>query len=245
MNDKPNIFLSSLGDLFSSRVLLVSLFSFVLTIAFFIVSIFFLFGSIESLAQWFVAWMGSFEQTIEQNWLLGFISLIFITKAIVGILVVVTSTLVVYYLFLMVYSFIIGLFAGYFIKEIGQKYYPDVSMHGINIFSYLYFSSKTLLFGILLLIILFPLVFIPLLNLILLIPVYYIFHKMLVLEVSAEINVREEYLRLKKGYSGELRGISLVCFGVTLIPIAGVLIYPLYVIVMSHFIFQKTRELRG
>ncbi|MDD4505623.1 MAG: hypothetical protein PHE60_04540, partial [Sulfurospirillaceae bacterium] len=91
MNDKPSIFLASLEDLFSSRVLLVSLFSFILTIAFFVITLFFLFGSIESLTQWFVAWMGSFEQTIEQNWLLGFISLIFITKAIVGILVVVTS----------------------------------------------------------------------------------------------------------------------------------------------------------
>jgi len=68
---------------------------------------------------------------------------------------------------------------------------------------------------------------------------------MLVLEVSAEVNVREEYLRLKKSYSSELRGLSLVCFGVTLVPILGVIIYPLYVIVMSHFIFQKTRELRG
>jgi len=245
MNDKPNIFLSSLGDLFSSRVLLVGLVSFVLTIVFFVITLFFLFGSIESLAQWFVGWMGSFEHTIEQNWLLGFISLIFITKAIVGILVFVTSTLAVYYLFLMVYSFIIGLFAGFFIKEIGQKYYPDVTMNGINLFSYLFFTSKTLLVGILLLIVLFPLVFIPLLNLVLLIPVYYIFHKMLVLEVSAEVNVREEYLRLKKIYSSELRGLSVVCFCVTLIPILGVIIYPLYVIVMSHFIFQKTRELRG
>lgn len=245
MNDKPNIFLASLGDLFSSRVLLVSLFSFVLTVIFFVITLFFFFGSIESLAQWFVSWMGSFEQTIEQNWLLGFISLIFITKAIVGILVFVTSTLVVYYLFLMVYSFIIGLFAGFFIKEIGQKYYPDVALNGINLFSYLFFTGKTLLVGILLLIVLSPLVFIPLLNLVLLVPVYYIFHKMLVLEVSAEVNVREEYLRLKRAYSGELRGLSFVCFGVTLIPILGVLIYPLYVIVMSHFIFQKTRDLRG
>lgn len=245
MNDKPSIFLSSLEDLFSSRVLLVSLFSFILTIAFFVVTLFFLFGSIESLTQWFVAWMGSFEQTIEQNWLLGFISLIFITKTIVGILVVVTSTVVVYYLFLMVYSFIIGLFAGFFIKEIGQKYYPDVPMHGIDLFSYLFYTAKALFIGLLLLVVLSPLLLIPLLNLILFIPVYYIFHKMLVLEVSSAINVRAEYLSLKKRYRGELRGLSLVCFGVTLIPIAGVLIYPLYVIVMSHFIFQKTRELRG
>ena len=245
MNAKPNIFLSSLGDLFSSRVLLVSLFSFILTIAFFVITLFFLFGSIESLSQWFVAWMGSFEQTIAQNWLLGFISLIFITKAIVGILIFVTSTLVVYYLFLMVYSFIIGLFAGFFIKEIGQKYYPDVSMNGINLFAYLFYTSKALFIGLLLVLVLSPLLLIPLLNLLLFIPVYYIFHKMLVLEVSATINVKDEYLSLKRRYSGELRGISLVCFGVTLIPIAGVLIYPLYVIVMSHFIFQKTRELRG
>ena len=245
MNNKPNIFASSLEDLFSSRVLLVSLFSFVLTIAFFVITLFFLFGSIESLSQWFVAWMGSFEHTIEQNWLWGFISLIFITKAVVGILIFFTSSLVVYYLFLIVYSFIIGLFAGFFIKEIGQKYYPDVPMKSINLFTYLFYTSKALFIGMLLLVVLSPLLLIPLLNLVLFIPVYYIFHKMLVLEVSASINLQEEYLSLKKRYRSELRGISLVCFGVTLVPIAGVLIYPLYVIVMSHFIFQKTRELRG
>lgn len=244
MNTNPNILTSSLEDLFSSRVLLVSLFSFVLTIAFFVITLFFLFGSIESLSQSFVTWMGSFEQRIEQNWLWGFISLIFLTKAVVGILIFFTSSLVVYYLFLMVYSFIIGLFAGFFIKEIGQKYYPDVAMKSINLFTYLFYTSKALFIGMLLLVVISPFLLIPLLNLVLFIPVYYIFHKMLVLEVSASINLQEEYLSLKKRYRSELRGISLVCFGVTLVPIAGVLIYPLYVIVMSHFIFQKTRELR-
>jgi len=241
----PNLFLASLGDFFSPRVLLVTLVSFIVTIVFFIVCLFFLFGSIEFFAQWFVGMMNGFEHTIEQNWLLSFISLIFITKAIVGILVFFTSFIVVYYLFLMVYSLIVGLFCSYFINEIGQKYYPDVERSGINFFTNLFLIAKTFLVGEFLFLVLSPLAFIPLLNLALFFPIYYIFHKMLVLDVASVINSSAEYGKIKKDNGGELKGITLIFFALTIIPIVGVLIYPLYVIVMSHFIFRKTRDLRS
>ena len=241
----PNIFITSLGDFFSPRVLLVTLISFILTIVFFIVCLFFLFGSIEFFSQWFVGMMGNFENTIEQNWLLSFISLIFITKAIVGILVFFTSFIVVYYLFLMVYSLIVGLFCSYFIGEIGQKYYPDVALNGMNLFANFFFIGKTFLVGILLFLLLSPLAFIPVLNLALFLPIYYIFHKMLVLDVASVVNSSAEYMKIKKENSGELKGITLIFFALTVVPIVGVVIYPFYVIVVSHFIFRKTKELRA
>jgi len=240
-----NIFTLALGDTFSPRVLLVSLLSFVLTIIVFIGAIWLLFGGVGALSTWIAQSLQSYEGSVEQSWFLSMISLIFITKTIMAIIFFFTSAMVVYYLFLMVYSVIVGLFAGYFIKEIGSLYYPSVAFRGIGLISYVWIVLKTLLWTMLMFLILSPLVFIPLLNFALLVPVFYLFHKLLVLDVASMINSSEEYKELKSVNAGQMRGISLVCFALTIIPFLGVVIYPYYVIVMSHFLFRKTEGLRA
>lgn len=242
---KTNIFALALGDTLSPRVLLVSLLSFVLTILVFIGAIWLLFGGLGALSAWIAQSLQSFEGSVEQSWFLSMISLIFITKTVVAILFFFTSAMVTYYLFLMVYSVIVGLFAGYFIKEIGSIYYPRVAFSGMGLMSYVWIVLKTLLWTTLMFLLLSPLVFIPLLNFALLVPVFYLFHKLLVLDVASMLNSSEEYKELKRLYAGQMRGISLVCFGLTIIPFLGVVIYPYYVIVMSHFIFRKTEGLRA
>jgi hypothetical protein len=241
---KTNIFALALGDTLSPRVLLVSLVSFILTILVFIGAIWLLFGGMGALTAWITESLQHFEGSIEQSLFLSMVSLIFITKTIVAILFFFTSAMVTYYLFLMVYSVIVGLFAGYFIKEIGSLYYPKVAFMGMGLVSYLWMVFKTLLWTTLMFVLLSPLVFIPLFNFILLVPVFYLFHKLLVLDVSSMVNSTEEYKELKRLYAGQMRGISLVCFALTIIPFLGVVIYPYYVIVMSHFIFRKTEGLR-
>lgn len=235
----------ALGDTMSSRVLWVSFAAFLLTMAFFIVLIWGAFGGIGALSVWIAQSLQGLEGNLEQTWLFSVISLFVITKTLVGVLFFLTSTIVVYYFFLMVYSVMVGLFSGYFIKEIGTIYYPNVETKGIALTSYLWVTAKTLIVTVLLLIVLLPFAFIPVFNFILLIPVFYMFHKLLVLDVSSLLNSKEEYLNLKRRYAGSMRSLSLVCFAITLIPVLGVLIYPYYVIVMSHFIFQKTQELRA
>lgn len=242
---KTNIFALALGDTLSPRVLLVSLLSFVLTIVVFIGAIWLLFGGMGALSAWIAQSLQSFEGSVEQSWFLSMISLIFITKTVVAILFFFTSAMVTYYLFLMVYSVIVGLFAGYFIKEIGSIYYPRVAFSGMGLISYVWIVLKTLLWTTLMFLLLSPLVFIPVLNFALLVPVFYMFHKLLVLDVASMLNSSEEYKELKRLYAGQMRGISLVCFGLTIIPFLGVVIYPYYVIVMSHFIFRKTENLRA
>jgi len=242
---KTNIFALALGDTLSPRVLLVSLLSFILTIVVFIGAIWLLFGGMGALSAWIAQSLQSFEGSIEQSWFLSMISLIFITKTVVAILFFFTSAMVTYYLFLMVYSVIVGLFAGYFIQEIRSIYYPDFAFRGIGLLSYLWMVLKTLLWTTLMFVLLFPLVFIPVLNFALLVPVYYLFHKLLVLDVASMLNSVEEYRELKRLYAGQMRGITLVCFALTVIPFLGVVIYPYYVIVMSHFIFRKTEAFRA
>ena len=244
-SSQTNIFALALGDTLSPRVLLISLLSFVLTILFFMGGIWLIFGGMGALSAWIAQSLASFEGSIEQSWFLSMVSLLFITKTVVAILFFFTSAIVVYYLFLVVYSIIVGLFAGYFIKEIGTLYYPRVALGGIGMMHYGWMVTKTLLWTTVMFILLFPLVFVPVLNFLLLLPIFYLFHKLLVLDVSSVINSTKEYQVLKGLYAGQMRGISLVCFALTVIPFFGVVIYPYYVIVMSHFLFRKTEALRA
>lgn len=241
----PHIFLNALKDVMAPKVLWVSLFSFVATVLFFVGMIFLVFGGIESLSLWIATWLQNVEGNLESNWLLSFLSLIVVAKTVLMVLFFLSSAMAVYYLFLMVYSVIVGFFAGYFIKEIAQTYYPQVVFYGIALPSYLWFLIKILAVSIFLMLLFSPLVFIPLLNIVLLIPVYYLFHKLLVLEVASVMCSNEEYRQIQKKYSGQSRVLSGLCFALTLIPVVGVVIYPYYVIVMSHFLLGKVASLRG
>lgn len=241
----PHIFTLSIKDSFSPSVLWISLFSFVATLIFFAASVYGLFGGVEALSLEVAQWIEGFEGRLENNWLFGFLSFIVIAKTLIMALFFLSSAMVVYYLFLMVYSVFVGFFAGYFIKEVAQRYYPRVQFLGLSLPYYLWTLFKVILLTVVLFIVFSPLLFIPLLNIMLLIPVYYMFHKLLVLEVASSIFSKVEYERLQKKFGGQNRALSALCFALTLIPVVGVIIYPYYVIVMSHFLLGKAEELRA
>jgi hypothetical protein len=240
----PHIFITSLKDALAPNVLWVTLFSFVATILFFVFTIWAIFGGLESLTLFVEAWVQGFENGLEQNWLLKFLSFVVIAKTLIMILFFLSSAMVVYYLFLMVYSIIVGFFAGFFIKEIARHYYPQVSFKGMALTRYVWLLLKAICVTALLFLLFSPLLFIPFLNVMLLIPVFYLFHKLLVLEVASVVHSYEEYQKIQKSYGGHSRALSALCFALTLIPVIGVVIYPYYVIVVSHFLLGKTQSLR-
>ena len=240
----PHLFIISLQDTLKPSVLWVTLFSLFATVCVFIVAIWLVFGGLESLSVIITQWAQNFESSLEKNWLVSLLSLVVVAKTLMMILFFVSSAMVTYYLFLMVYSIIVGFFAGYFIKEIAQKYYPHTTLKGIPLPSYIWLLLKFVAITILLFILFSPLLFVPLLNFMFLIPVFYLFHKLLVLEVSSVVCSRKEYQELQKNYGDQSRIVSALCFALTFIPIIGVMIYPYYVIVMSHFVLGKTQTLR-
>ena len=240
----PHIFANSLKDALSPNVLWVTLLSFIATILFFVGLIWVVFGGVESLTLFVGDWVQGFESGLEQHWLLSFLSFVVIAKTLIMVLFFLSSAMVVYYLFLMVYSVIVGFFASYFIKEIAQKYYPQVRFKGIALPHYVWLLLKAIVVTVLLLILFSPLLFIPVLNIMLLIPVFYLFHKLLILEVASVVHSYAEYKQIQKSYGGQSRALSALCFALTLIPIVGVVIYPYYVIVVSHFLLGKTQALR-
>ena len=103
---------------------------------------------------------------------------------------------------------------------------------------------KTIIVTLILFFVLSPTYFIPALNFLIFLPFYYFFHKTIVFDVSSVINNAKEYKKIKKLNWVELKGKTLFCFLITLIPIIGMLVYPFYVIFIGHYIFNETRELR-
>lgn len=239
------IFALSIKDSLSPSVLWISLFSFIATLIFFAASVWLMFGGVEALSLEVIHWIEGFEGRLERNWFFGFLSFIVVAKTVIMALFFLSSAMVVYYLFLMVYSVFVGFFAGYFIKEVAQRYYPQVHFLGISLPYYLWALVKVILVTFVLFILFSPLLFIPFLNIMLLIPVYYMFHKLLVLEVSSSIYSKAEYEALQKKFGGQNRALSALCFALTLIPVIGVIIYPYYVIVMSHFLLGKANDVRA
>ena len=237
------IFWLSIKDALAPNVLWITLISFVGTILFFVGLIWIAFGGMEALSLSFGAWVQNFENGLENHWLLHFLSLVVIAKTVMMLLFFFSSAMVVYYLFLMVYSIIVGFFAGFFIKEIAKRYYPTVVFKTIALPRYLWVLLKTVMVTALLFFIFSPLMFIPVLNMLLLVPVFYLFHKLLVLEVASAVYSYLEYEQIQKHYGGQTRALSAVCFALTLIPILGVVMYPYYVIVMSHYLLGKAKEL--
>ncbi len=240
----PHIFVIALKDALAPNVLWVTLVSFVLTLLFFMGAIWVLFGGVESFTLLVGAWIQNFEGSLESHWLLSVLSLVVIAKTLIMILFFLSSAMVAYYLFLMVYSIIVGFFAGYFIKDIARKYYPHLAFKGMALPLYAWLLVKTVAVTLLLLLLFSPLLFIPVLNMLVLIPVFYLFHKLLVLEVASVVHSHAEYRQIQKMYGGHSRALSAVCFALTLIPVVGVVMYPYYVIVFSHFLLGKTQALR-
>ena len=241
----PIIFIRALGDVLAPKVLWATLVSCLLTLSFFILVVWVLFGGLDASMVYMTQWLQGIEAGLEHNWLLSFFSLVLVAKTLVSVLFFLSSAMAIYYLFLMVYSIFMGFFAGVFIKDIGERYYPSLKLYGLSLSYYGWVLVKTLLVSLLLLVVFSPLMFIPLLNMLLLIPVFYLFHRLLVLEIVSVLSTKEEYALIQNRFGAQTRLVSALCFAMTLIPIIGVLIYPYYVIVMSHFVYGKTQELRN
>jgi len=232
-------------DFLSSNALWLSLVSFIITT---IISVFFIYlsvdligGSISYLPQGLMENISSF---IEQY---PFLSLVVEHEIVVGIfhiLLYIGLGLVLYYIFFGLYTFVISLFNQVFIKYLRDRHYIDIQLQGMGILYTILFYLKIIVITMLIFIVLIPIYPIPVLNLSILIPFYYFFHKSIVYDISSNINNFTEYKKIKRANKIELRSKSIFMFLLTLIPVIGVILYPFYIYYIGHFIMKETEVLR-
>lgn len=141
---------------------------------------------------------------------------------------------------------IVGFFTPLVVKKLKSRHYPPFVIKGHGSVLYIiWYALKSFLIMILLYILLIPLYFIPILNIIAFnIPAFYFFHKMLVFDVGSTINTKEEYMRINAIVGNQILLRTFLMYLLTMIPFIGVFFPLLFVIYLSHIFMNESIELR-
>jgi hypothetical protein len=141
---------------------------------------------------------------------------------------------------------IVGFFTPLVVKKLKSRHYPPFVIKGHGSVLYIiWYALKSFLIMILLYILLIPLYFIPILNIIAFnIPAFYFFHKMLVFDVGSTINTKEEYMRINAIVGNQILLRTFLMYLLTMIPFIGIFFPLLFVIYLSHIFMNESIELR-
>lgn len=153
--------------------------------------------------------------------------------------------------FILIFSVIIavvvvGFFTPLVVRKLKSRHYPPfvIKGHG-NILEVTLHALYAFLVMVALYIVLIPLYFIPLVNIVAFnLPAYYFFHKMLVFDVGSTINTKKEYKHIKSIVGNQIRVRTFLMYLLTMIPFVGVFFPLLFVIYLSHIFINETVELR-
>ena len=259
MNSENNVLALSIKDLLTGRMLKYSLLPFVLSmlvlyILFFVVAGIGLdqLGSVDvasttTTVQNGVPHTDSFTATLEGTAIIKFLMSSAITSWIASFLVYTIGSFLTLYLSIFVALLVIGFLTPMILKEIQMRHYPDVEMIGhSNIFEALFLTLKWAITMVLLFLVLIPIYFIPLLNIIAFnLPLYYFFHKMITYDVASTICTKDESMRIKFFHASTLRLKTLILYLTSLIPFVIFFASVFYVIYLGHSYFIELRKMRS
>lgn len=234
-------------DTFSPKVIMLSLFSLLLSVLI-VIGILYVLYDKTSISEIFQSFSNTidklFTEFFNNNSAFSFTRKYSIRAYVMRILMYIITIVPLYFVLVFLYGFIISFFIPIFTRDIQKKYYPNINLKSINILYTPIFYIRTIIITILLLLLLIPAYFIPVVNLLIFLPLYYFFHKTLIFDVSGTILTHKEYIKLIDTYSKELKLHTLFCFFITLIPIVGLLLYPFYINYIGHFIIKKVEDMR-
>ena len=188
----------------------------------------------------------SFAATLEGTAIIKFLMSSALTSWIASFLVYTIGTFLTLYFSIFIALLVIGFLTPLILKEIQRRHYNDVEMIGhSNLIEALLLVIKWVFIMIILFIVLVPLYFIPLVNIIAFnFPLYYFFHKMMTYDVSSTICTKEEAMKIKFFHATTLRLKTLGLYLLSLIPFVIFFASVFYVIYLGHSYFQETRRLR-
>jgi len=141
---------------------------------------------------------------------------------------------------------VIGFLTPPILRILQRRHYRDVELVGYgHMGTIVWHVLKTFAIMTGLFILLVPLYFIPVVNMIALnLPFYYFFHKLLVFDVATTITRKTEYAQIHAEHATELRLKTLLLYLISLIPFAVLFTTAFFVIYLGHTIFIQVRPLR-
>ncbi|MDX1296346.1 MAG: EI24 domain-containing protein [Sulfurimonadaceae bacterium] len=169
-----------------------------------------------------------------------------ITSWLLSFIVYTLGSFFVLLLSIIVALFIIGFLTPHILAVIRDRHYSECQIEGFDhIGPMLLFFVKTFAIMILLLIVLMPFYFIPLLNIIAFnLPFYYLFHKLLVYDVASTICTKEEYKKIMYFKGNAIRMKTLMLYIASLVPFVALFGSVFFVIYLGHTFFTEVLKLR-
>ena len=254
-----NIFLLSLKDFLTPKMLKFSLLPFILTAVIIYILFFLIIGiGIEQVMVFDV----NSSQTYMQDGIphtetittklgldqaLSYLMQFALTSWIATFLVYAIGFFIATFASIFIAIIVIGFLTPAIMRELQKRHYPDVELIGFsNLFTALFLVLKWLIIMVLLFIILIPLYFIPFVNIIAFnFPLYYFFHKMLTFDISSTLCTDEEDKKIKYFSKNSIRFKTILLYLLSLIPFTVFFTAVFYVIYLGNTYFLEVKKIRN
>ena len=253
--NEVEIILKSVKDFFTSSMLKIALVPLIVTMIILYVLFFTAadFG-ISSLHEIATASQNGQEVIIDENapfyfvWFTYLIVFLFkysFTSWIAGFLLYTIGTVIVLQASVIFSIIVIGFLTPMILRILHKRYYSHLKLHEYGtVFLSLWVLVKSFLMMIFLFILLIPVYFVPVLNIIAFsIPFYYFFHKLLNFDVSSTILSKEQYKIIYEKEANSFRLRTLFLYFISMIPFAMLFTAVYYIIYLGHAYFIKLDEL--
>lgn len=170
-----------------------------------------------------------------------------ITSWMVSFLVYTLGTIFMMSFSLFITLIVVGFLTPFILKIIQQKHYKELEFKGYgNMFNTFWILIKSFMVMMLLLIVLIPLYFIPVLNIFILnIPFYYFFYKLLNFDITSTLMTKQEeaIIRVQTGNAFHLK--TIVLYLISMIPFIVLFSTVFYVIYLGHGYMIELKKLRA
>jgi len=256
---ETNLFIRSVKDFLTLKMLKYSLLPFILTAIFVYVVFFILIGiGVEQMQVYDVTTTQIYMQDgiphtetitakLGLDGFIKFLTTYAITSWVATFFVYFIGFFVATFASIFVAIIIIGFLTPSIMKELQARHYQDIEMIGYsNIIAALINMIKWSIIMLLLFILLVPLYFIPFVNILAFnLPLYYFFHKMITYDVSSTLCTAEEAKQVKYFAKNSIRAKTLLLYLISLIPFAIFFGAVFYVIYIGNTYFEEVKKIRG
>ncbi len=259
MNQNKSLLLQSMNDFLTPKMLKYALMPFVITMVILYVLFFVMAGmgleqlgtlsiqSSQTTMQNGVTNTENISALLQGSAIIQFLMTHAITSWIVSFLVYSIGGFFVLYVSIFVAVLVIGFLTNPVLRELQQRHYQDVAMLGdSNLVEGIFNMIKWAFIMLLLFLVLIPLYFIPLVNIIALnFPLYYFFHKAITYDIASNICTKEEDKKIKYFNGNAIRMKTLAIYLISLIPFTIFFGAIFYVIYLGHTYFLEARKVRS
>lgn len=243
------VILKSVRDFFTSPMLKIALIPLIVTMiilyAMFFIAADFGFSSLKEV---YVASQNGQEVVVDEDAPIYFVwlsyAIIFLFKYsflswIAGFLFYTVGTILIFQFSVILTLIIIGFLTPMILQNLHEKYYSELKIEGYGtILSPIWVLFKSLFMMIFLFILLVPVYFIPVLNIIAFaLPLYYFFHKLLNFDVSSTILSKTQYKIIYEKEANSFRLRTLFLYFVSMIPFVTLFSVVFFVIYLGHSYF--------